>query len=100
MSEERKPFYPFGGPGEWYSLGYKQPKYFDTPPPNYTPPGAGSFVDIFKGKDDEDLVYKTYLLSKYTILTAGFASVIDICLGTQPKVQMVCLFRRVISYTN
>jgi len=77
-------------------LGSYEQRFFDPvlrPPANYTPPGQPSFVDIFKGKDDENYVQKTYLITKYSVFSTAIASLFDICVGTQPKDLVGCVKR-------
>jgi len=59
--------------------------------PNWTP--RPRFIDVFKGADDERVVFKTLLLSKYTGGLATGLSVVDIMLATQAKTIPVALHR-------
>ncbi len=61
-------------------------EFIDLPAPNYTPPGQPSFVDVFKGKDDESLIYKSLLLTKFSAFTTGIAVLVDATVGTRPQV--------------
>jgi hypothetical protein len=71
------------------SLGYEEKVFIETDPPNYTPPGKPSFVDIFKGHDGDDYLFKTYLLSKYAFYVTSAVTLFDVTVGTAPKVSLI-----------
>jgi len=68
--------------------------FITLPPPNTTDPNHPSFVDVFKGKDDENFIFKSLVLSKFTGATAAFAILADACVGTRPT-DTIGLLKRV-----
>lgn len=89
---KKKPVYKVFKSMQELSLGYESPKFIDYPPPNYTPPGSPSFVDVFKGDDGDNFLFKAYLMSKHALVVTAFMSFGDIVIGTQPKVRLVSIF--------
>jgi len=55
------------------------------PPANYTTPDKPRFIDIFKGRDDEDFIRKTRIMCKFTGWYTFSASLVDIILFTDPS---------------
>jgi len=77
---------PIQGTSEEFSFGYKKPNFVKKEhPPNYTPPDSPSFVDVFKGHDGDNYLFKTWLLAKHAGLFTAMATLADITVGTQPK---------------
>jgi len=76
------------------ALGYKEQVFVPRPVPNYTPPGKPSIVDIFKGDDGDGLIFKTYVMTKYTTLATFLGVSFDATVGTRPK-DLAGLLRRV-----
>ena len=62
-------------------------QFLNLPPPNYTDPARPSLVDVFKGKDDENFIFKTLVLSKFTALATAGCTLMDVCVGTRPTVR-------------
>jgi hypothetical protein len=60
-------------------------------PPNWTP--SPRWIDVFKGRDDEKVLFKTLLMSKYTGAGAAFFSIADIMLLAQSQTITAALQR-------
>jgi len=65
-------------------------------PPNWTP--NPRWMDIFKGRDDERVLFKTLLMTKYAGAVGGFAALFDVMLVTQSQTVTSALQR--ILYWN
>jgi len=94
---EVKRKYPAVGFSYEYSLGYQK---FDplkglVKPANFTDPKWPRFVDLFKGKHDENVAYRTLLLSKYAFYCTTAGTLYDVCVGTQPR-DVTAMLQRVV----